>query len=45
MKPGRYGELITHYSVLATLEAAYDLRRDADASKTGPITNIWRASP
>jgi len=45
VQPGRYGELITHYSVLATLEAAYDLRRDADASKTGPITNIWRASP
>ncbi len=45
VKPGRYGELITHYSVLATLEAAYDLPRDANAAKTGPITNIWRASP
>ena len=45
VKPGRYGELITHYSVLATLEAAYGLARDANAAKASPITNVWRASP
>jgi len=40
--PSRYAERITHYSVLATLEAAYGLPRDGSAAAATPITNIWR---
>ena len=41
VRPGRYAEPITHYSVLATIEAAYMLPRDARAAAAAPITNIW----
>jgi phosphatidylinositol-3-phosphatase len=41
VRPGRYAEPITHYSVLATIEAAYMLSRDARAAAVAPITNIW----
>ena len=42
VRPGTYAEPITHYSVLATVEAAYALPRDGQAATTTPITNIWR---
>jgi hypothetical protein len=42
VRPGSYAEPITHYSVLATIEAAYALPRDGQAATTTPITNIWR---
>jgi acid phosphatase len=41
VRPGRYAEPITHYRVLATIEAAYTLSRDAQAATAAPITNIW----
>jgi hypothetical protein len=41
VRPGRYAEPITHYAVLATVEAAYMLPRDARAGAVAPITNIW----
>jgi len=41
VRPGRYAEPITHYIVLATIEAAYMLLRDARAAAAAPITNIW----
>ena len=41
VRPGRYAEPITHYTVLATIEAANALPRDARAATTAPITNIW----
>jgi hypothetical protein len=41
VRPGREAEPITHYTVLATIEAAYTLPRDARASTVVPITNIW----
>jgi acid phosphatase len=41
VRPGRYAEPITHYTVLATIEAAYMLPRDARAAAAAPITNIW----
>jgi phosphatidylinositol-3-phosphatase len=41
VRPGRYAEPITHYAVLATIEAAYMLPRDARAAAVAPITNIW----
>jgi phosphatidylinositol-3-phosphatase len=42
VQPGRYGERITHYSVLATIEAAYGLPRDGNAANSAPIATIWR---
>ena len=42
VRPGRYGERISHYRVLATLEAAYGLPRDGNAATVAPITDIWR---
>jgi acid phosphatase len=42
VRPGSYAEPITHYSVLATIEAAYALRRDGQAATATPITNIWQ---
>jgi phosphatidylinositol-3-phosphatase len=42
VRPGRYRERITHYSVLRTIEAAYGLRYDGHAASTPPITNVWR---
>ena len=43
VRPGRYRERITHYSVLATIEAAYGLARDGNAASTAPITDIWHS--
>ena len=42
VRPGSYAEQITHYNVLATLEAAYGLPRDGHAATAAPITDIWR---
>jgi phosphatidylinositol-3-phosphatase len=44
VRPGSYPERITHYTVLATIEAAYGLPRDGLAGPAGPITDIWRRS-
>ncbi|HYK28765.1 MAG TPA: alkaline phosphatase family protein [Streptosporangiaceae bacterium] len=41
VQPGRYSEHITHYRVLATIEAAYGLQRDGAARQVQPITNVW----
>ena len=45
VRPGRYAEPITHYGVLATIEAAYALPRDGQAATATPITDIWSARP
>jgi acid phosphatase len=42
VKPGRYAERITHYSVLATIEAAYGLPRDGSAAAATPVSDTWR---
>ena len=36
VRPGRYAEPVTHYSVLATIEAAYALPRDGQAAAATP---------
>jgi hypothetical protein len=41
VRPGRYAEPLTHYSVLATVEAAYALPRDGQAAAAMPVTSIW----
>jgi phosphatidylinositol-3-phosphatase len=43
VRPGRYAERITHYSVLATIEAAYGLSRLGGAASTAPVGNVWRS--
>ena len=42
VRPGAYSQRITHYSVLATIEAAYGLTRDGSAATIAPIDYIWR---
>ena len=42
VRPGRYGEPITHYSVLRTIENLYGLRALGQAANAAPITNVWR---
>ncbi len=42
VKPGRYGEPITHYSVLRTIENLYGLRPLGHAASATPITNVWK---
>ena len=41
VRPGRYAEPLTHYSVLATVEAAYALPRDGQAAAAMPVASIW----
>ena len=41
VRPGRYAERITHYSVLSTLLAMYALPPFAEAATTPPIRAIW----
>jgi hypothetical protein len=43
VRPGSYSQRITHYSVLATIEAAYGLTRDGSAASTAPIDYIWQS--
>jgi phosphatidylinositol-3-phosphatase len=42
VRPGSYSQRITHYSLLATIEAAYGLTRDGSAASAAPIDYIWR---
>ena len=42
VKPGRYGEPITHYNVLRTIENLYGLRPIGQAVHATPITNVWK---
>ncbi|MGH3305008.1 MAG: alkaline phosphatase family protein [Streptosporangiaceae bacterium] len=44
VRPGSYPERINHYTVLATIEAAYGLPRDGNAATAPPISDIWRRS-
>src|SRR6266702_3861718 len=41
VKPGRHDTRITHYNVLATIEATYGLHRDGHAASAAPIAGIW----
>jgi len=44
VRPGRYGERITHYSVLSTLVAMYGLTPFAHIADVPPIREIWQPS-
>jgi phosphatidylinositol-3-phosphatase len=41
IKPGKYGERVTHYRVLRTLEQAYGLKALGQSAKTTPITDVF----
>ncbi len=41
VKAGNYGENISHYSVLRTIEDAYGLPHAGAAASATPITDIW----
>jgi len=41
VKPGTYGESITHYGVLATIEGFYGLTRLGKSAGAAPITDCW----
>lgn len=41
VQPGRYSQAITHYNVLATIEAAYGIARTGSAATSAPIDYIW----
>ena len=41
VRPGRYSQPVTHYNVLATIEAAYGLPRIGRSAAAAPITGIW----
>jgi len=41
VKPGRYGEQVTHYRVLRTLEQAYGLKALGRSASTTPITDVF----
>ena len=43
VRPGTYPQRITHYNVLATIEAAYGLPRTGGAAAAQPIGYIWRS--
>jgi phosphatidylinositol-3-phosphatase len=41
VKTGAYGEPVTHYNVLSTLEQMYGLNTTGNAATVPPITDIW----
>jgi acid phosphatase len=41
VRPGRYGERVTHYRMLRTLEALERLPGIGKARATSPVTDIW----
>ena len=42
VRPGRYGEEVTHYRVLRTVEWLYGLTPIGEAAGTSPIDDVWR---
>jgi acid phosphatase len=43
VRPGTYPQKITHYNVLATIDAAYGLPRSGSAAAAQPIGYVWRS--
>jgi acid phosphatase len=41
VKPGQYGELLDHYRLLRTIEAAYGLPPVGESAQRAPVTDIW----
>ena len=45
VRPGLYGESMSHYTLLRTLEDAYGLAPLGQAATVGPLRSIWTTSP
>ncbi len=45
VKPGEYGERITHHSVLRTLEDMYGLDHAGASATANPIVDVWTGPP
>jgi phosphatidylinositol-3-phosphatase len=45
VQAGRYGQWITHYNVLRTIEDLYGLSHDDPNTDVAPITKIWKVPP
>lgn len=43
VRPGIYGQLATHYTLLRTLEDMYGLPYSGAAARTPPLTGVWSA--
>ncbi len=43
--PGQYGQVVTHYNMLRTLEDMYSLPHDAGTIAAAPIADIWAHCP
>jgi acid phosphatase len=41
VKPGSYGQSISHYNVLSTIEEMYGLPKTGLAANAPAITDIW----
>ncbi len=42
IRPGQYGELVTHYTVLRTIEALMGVLPSGSAASVQPISDIWQ---
>jgi acid phosphatase len=42
VRPGRYGQPVSHDNVLSTIEAAYGVPRTGHAATAEPITGVWK---
>jgi len=42
VKPGQYGETITHYNLLRTIEDMYGLSPLGNSQNATPITDVWQ---
>jgi phosphatidylinositol-3-phosphatase len=45
VQAGRYGQRITHYNVLRTIEDLYGLSHAGASAEAAPITEIWKPIP
>lgn len=45
VRPGRYSDPVSHYSVLRTIEQLYGLHYSGRAADAAPIMGIWNAKP
>lgn len=44
VKPGQYGEAITHYNVLRTVEQMYGVGYAGVSARANPILDVWNAA-
>jgi hypothetical protein len=42
VRPGRYGQPLTHFGVLRTIEDVYRLHHDGAAATATPVTDVWK---